>query len=100
MNIDKGNLPEGITFNGQPDDSLELELIHETINTTKCPSCDVSFESILVSNNGRHEGIVQAIGGKIIWKNALPKDRIRSINILNENLVLKLDNHKERHKND
>jgi hypothetical protein len=99
MNIDK-DLPEGITFNNQQYDSIELELVEEVTNSTKCPLCDVCLESILISNNGRHEGCIRAVGGKVIWKNALPKDRIRSIKLLDENLILKLDTHKERHKND
>jgi hypothetical protein len=100
MDIEKGNLPEGITFNGHLDDHMDLELVQETINSTKCPHCDICLEGILLSNNNRHEGIIQAVNGKVIWKNALPKDRVRSIKMLNENLILKLDIHKERHKND
>jgi hypothetical protein len=95
------DLPEGITFNNKQENEVNLYLVTEKINSTKCPLCDVYFESILLTNNGRHEGVIKSFPTEnIIWKNALPKDRVRSIKMLDENLVVRLDKHKERHKND
>ena len=56
---------------------------------------------MLITNNGRHEGMIQVSETqKVVWKNQLPKDRIRSIKILDENLKDKIDKHMERHQND
>lgn len=100
MNMHK-DLPEGITLNNKQDSKIELELVKETINITKCSSCEVCFESILLTNNGRHEGIIKVSSNdNPVWKNTLPKDRVRSIKLLDETLIKKLNNHKERHKND
>ena len=100
MKIDP-ELPEGITFNNKQQVEANLYLVTEKLNSTKCPSCEVYFESILITNNGRHEGVIKSFPNEnIVWKNALPKDRVRSIKMLDENLIIRLDKHKERHKND
>ena len=100
MNIGP-DLPEGITFNNKQEVEANLYFVTEKLNSTKCLSCDVYFESILITNNGRHEGIIKSFPTEnVIWKNALPKDRVRSIKILDENLIIRLNKHKERHKND
>jgi hypothetical protein len=100
--MNSSELPEGITFNQSQGDSVELEASEEVINTTVCNICDACFESILINYNGRHEGRIQIVGGnyKVIWKNSLPKDRVRSIKLLDEHLMTKINIHKERHKND
>jgi len=94
-------LPEGITFNDTLPKEFEIKLTFESINSTKCNKCELHLEAMLATNNGRHEGIIKAMPKEnILWKNTLPKDRVRSIKLLNETLVDKLDKHKERHKND
>jgi len=94
-------LPEDITFNAPIDGDLEIFLPFEIINSSKCNQCEMLFESMLITNNGRHEGMIQVSETqKVVWKNQLPKDRIRSIKILDENLKDKIDKHMERHQND
>jgi len=94
-------LPDGITYNTRSSNEIELDCTNEVINSTKCNKCDLCLESILINISGRHEGYVKATpSGNIVWKNSLPKDRVRSIKILDEALIDKLDKHKERHKND
>ena len=95
------DLPEDITFNAPLEDNLEILLPFEIINSSKCKKCDMLFESMLITNNGRHEGMIQVSETKkVVWKNSLPKDRIRSIKLLDENLKAKIDKHLERHQND
>jgi len=94
-------LPEGITFNNVEADPVEIELEYEVINNTKCNACGVTFESVLFDNFGRYKGIIKVLPkNSVVWENSLPKDKTRSIKILDDNLVMKLDKHKERHKND
>lgn len=94
-------LPEYITINAPIEGDLEILLPFEIINSSKCPKCDMLFDSMLITNNGRHEGMIQVSETqKVVWKNQLPKDRIRSIKILDENLKAKIDKHMERHQND
>jgi len=94
-------LPDGITFNNADSQEINLDLSFEKINDTKCNKCDIMLEAVLITNFGRHEGIIRIPSNdNTVWKNSLPKDRVRSIKILNEKLSEKLDKHKERHKND
>jgi hypothetical protein len=94
-------LPEGITYNNNNSNQIDLEVIEEVINDTKCTKCGLHFQAVLTTNGSRHYGIIRAkTNGIILWGNALPKDRTRSIKLLNENLIIKLDNHQERHKDD
>jgi len=94
-------LPDGITVNAYSNKTVELEFQSETINSSKCSKCDIIFESILVTNNGRHEGIITtANNNTAVWKNSMPKDRTRCIKMLDEILMTKLDKHNERHNND
>lgn len=95
-------LPTGISLN-KPKEQVQLNIIldEEVVNTTRCPKCDIVFEAILLTNNSRHSGkIIIRPQDTILWENSLPKDRVRSIKLLNENLTQKLDNHIVRHKND
>ena len=99
--IDKTSLPDGITYNQTIDDKINLELKYESINNSKCQSCGITFEAVLITNFGRHEGMIRTYPNEnTVWKNSLPKDLVRSIKLLNENLVTKLDKHMERHNND
>lgn len=99
--IQESDLPEGITLNSIKDDTIELDLLTEKVYTIRCKSCDVSFEGVLITNFGRHEGVIKVIPSNTqIWKNPLPKDRNKSIKMLNDTLVSKLEKHRERHKND
>lgn len=94
-------LPDGITYNDAHDNKIVIDTVEETINQSKCVKCNFNLEAILIFNGTRHSGILKTVPKNIIiWKNTLPKDRMRSINLLNENLSIKLENHKERHKND
>jgi len=94
-------LPEGITLNKAKGDSLELENTVETIHFVKCTYCDIYFEGLLITNYGRHEGVINIMpSNTFIWRNVLPKDRNKSIKMLFNNLALKLDKHNERHSND
>ena len=94
-------LPEGITYNNSVSREIELDFIEEVINSTKCNQCDLHLRASLVTINNRHEGtIIMVPSGNILWKNALPKDRVRCIKLIDEALVAKFDKHKERHKND
>ena len=99
--IEKINLPEGITYNKNNSNNIELEFIEEVVSVTKCNKCELHLQAVLVTDNYRHSGFIKTItNGKTVWENSLPKDRVRSIKMLNENLIIKLDNHQERHKND
>jgi len=94
-------LPEGITYNDNISNEIELEFVNEVVNDTKCNVCDLHFQASLVTINNKHEGIVKTLPSEIIlWKNVLPKDRVRCIKMINETLIAKLDKHKERHSND
>jgi hypothetical protein len=93
-------LPEGITFNETLDDSIELETISEVVNSTKCQLCDFVVEAVLITHSGRHEGVLRAVDGNVLWKNSLPKDTVRSIKLLNDTLITKLNVHAERHAKD
>jgi len=94
-------LPDGITMNAGHSEHLELDSQQEVINTSKCGSCSLTFESVLITTNSRHEGSIRIAGGnKTVWKNSLPKDRTRCIKLLDESLKSKLDTHKESHNND
>jgi len=94
-------LPDGITLNAEHDQPINIDRQQEVINTTKCNKCNVIFESILITMGSRHEGIVKVVGSQNnAWKNSLPKDRVRCMNMLNEILITKLDKHKERDHND
>ena len=94
-------LPEGITINKKDNYSFDLENQEEEINSSICKKCDIEFHAILYTSNKRHSGaIIAKPSGLVAWKNSLPKDRERSIEILNKNLYEKLDIHNERHNND
>jgi hypothetical protein len=97
-------LPDGISLN-KPKENLEFdkEIQKETINSSVCSKCPISFESVLFTDNNRHSGqIILKVdnGDSIVWNNSLPKDRVRSIKLLDEALQQKLDIHSRRHKND
>lgn len=95
------DLPDGITLNFKSTNSISVDYVTESINNTQCPKCGIIYESILLNSNGRHEGIIKMTTSESsLWKNPLPKDRSRAIKVLDEQLIKKLDNHKERHKND
>lgn len=95
------NLPEGITYNKNNSNNIELEFIEEVITVTKCNKCELHLQAVLVTDNYRHSGFIKVItNGKTVWENSLPRDRVRSIKMLNENLTSKFDKHMERHKND
>jgi len=94
-------LPEGITYNKTNSNEIELEFIEEIINDTKCKVCDLHLQAVLITDGSRHSGYIKTITNNTnLWENTLPKDRTRSIKMLNENLSNKLDKHMERHKND
>lgn len=94
-------LPNGIMLNQTKDVSVNIDLDYEIINSSRCIKCNILFESVLVSNSSRHEGIVRIAGKEApLWKNSLPKDRVRCIKILDENLQAKLDIHTKRSHND
>jgi hypothetical protein len=93
-------LPEGITYNNNDSNEFVVDKVEETINSTKCSVCDLVLEVVLITVGSRHSGLIKAASGNIVWENSLPKDRVRSIKILNENFASKLDKHKERHSND
>jgi hypothetical protein len=94
-------LPEGITYNDASFNEIELDFVEEVVNDTKCNVCELHLQGLLVTINNRHEGIIKMIpSGNVLWKNALPKDKVRCLKMINENLMIKLDKHKERHKND
>ena len=104
MNTEKSleNLPDGISFNTLRDESITLDLEEEVTNSTTCNKCDLAFESVLVKYaSGKNEGVVRIIGNKsIVWKSSMPKDRVRSIKLLNEALVKKIDTHGKMTHND
>ena len=81
---------------------LELEIIEENVNDTKCNKCGLHFRAVLATNGSRHHGLIKTLGTspQTLWENSLPKDRVRSVKLLNENLLAKLEKHQERHKND
>jgi hypothetical protein len=95
-------LPEGVTFNENNSNEIELELIEEIINDTICNKCNLHLQAVLVTNGSRHNGYIKTVAQdkKNIWENSLPKDRIRSIKMLNDTLSIKLEKHQERHSND
>ena len=94
-------LPEGVTFNKNNEYSFDIELNQEEINSTKCQYCELILHSILYTDNKRHSGAILAMPyEQFVWKNSLPKDRIRAVKILDEKLVEKLDNHVKRNHND
>ena len=94
-------LPEGITFNQQHYDDVEVNQIVDEVNVVSCPKCDIQFQSVLSTLNQRHDGWIQIVfSGAIVWHNHLPKDINKCKKILDENLKLKLDKHVERHNND
>jgi hypothetical protein len=100
---EKLGLPEGITLNNLKDDDTELDLDStiENIDSIQCNFCNISFESLLITSFGRHEGVVRIMPSDTdVWKNPLPKDRNKSIKMLKDTLILKIDKHKERHNND
>ena len=94
-------LPDGITLNAVNNNDFILEKQQEVINTSKCTKCNVVFESVLTTTNGRHEGHIKIVGSNVtVWKNSLPKDRVRCMRMLDEVLKNKLDIHKESSHND
>jgi len=94
-------LPDGITLNAAHASELSLDQQQETINTSKCSHCEIAFESVLITTNGRHEGYIKIVGSNVkAWKNSLPKDRARCIKMLDEVLKNKLDTHRESNHND
>ena len=96
-------LPEGITYNDDSNkfNEVEVDSTVDVVNDTKCIKCELHLQATLVTINNRHEGIVKAMPSEnILWKNVLPKDRIRCIKLINETLMAKLEKHMERHKHD
>jgi hypothetical protein len=94
-------LPDGVTLNKSNDNKIIIDFTEEKINDTKCMDCEFHLQAILVTNSFRHNGLIKSLkSNTIIWENILPKDRTRSITMLNENLSKKLAKHRERHKND
>ena len=94
-------LPEGITINQYFIENDELEVPMQEIDTVICEKCDIHFQSVIFMLNNKYEGIVRVVpSGHIVWRNFLPKDKDKRINMLANNLQLKLDKHAERHNND
>jgi hypothetical protein len=94
-------LPEGVTYNNANFNEIKLDFVEEVVNDTKCNVCGLHLQGLLVTINNKHEGVVKMIpSGNVLWKNVLPKDKVRCIKMINDSLIAKLDKHKERHKND
>ena len=95
-------LPEGIGFNTAKDETIALELEEEIINSTSCNKCSLVFESVLVKfASGKNEGAVRIVGNSSsAWKTSMPKDRVRSVKLLNEALLKKIDTHRKMMHND
>jgi len=104
MNIDQclEQLPDGISFNTTSNESIILDMEEEITNSTTCSICSMAFESVLVKfASGKNEGVIRVIGNPSpAWKSSMPKDRVRSINLLNEALVKKVDMHGKMMHND
>jgi hypothetical protein len=92
-------LPSGITYNDVSHRKIEIDLLEEIIESITCAECQLIFNSTLITIGNRHSGTIKA-NDKIVWENLLPKNRVKSITILKENLIVKLNKHKERHIND
>ena len=92
-------LPSGITYNDVNHREIEIDLSEEIVESITCAKCQLIFNSILITIGNRHSGTIKA-NDKIVWENLLPKNREKSITILKENLIVKLNKHKERHNND
>ena len=104
MNIDQSLevLPEGISFNTTSNEPIMLDLEEEVTNSTTCSICNMAFESVLVKfASGKNEGIIRVIGNSSpAWKSSMPKDKVRSVKLLNEALVKKIDMHGKMMHND
>jgi len=91
-------LPEGVSINRNYDGDLEVELPFETIEIWLCEKCDLSFESLLIGNEGRYTGQVMTSGNNAVtWQGPLPKFKEKAIKFLKENLDKKVERHLERH---
>jgi len=95
---DKLELPEGVSVNKQEDDSLEILIPYEIANTWKCNKCFLGFESVVLGENNRYQGIIRVIESqKILWQEKLPKKSEEAKNHLNKNFLKKIDSHKKGH---
>lgn len=94
-------LPDGITLNSVKEEPIELDKVTEAVYSMRCKVCSIYFEGSLLTNFGRHEGVIKVMPSEVLaWKNPLPKDRNKSIKMLIDNLSTKLDKHIERDHND
>jgi hypothetical protein len=92
------DLPEGITFNNNNVNQIDIDLNEEKISVKECDACELILEAVLAKLGSRNFGIIKAIPkDNILWENSLPKDREKAIKMLNETLTSKIEKHKERH---
>lgn len=96
------SLPNGISMNTTKNEDIVLDLEEEVINSTSCQTCSIAFESVLVKfSSGKNEGVIRVVGNSSsAWKTSMPKDRVRSVKLLNEALLKKIDTHRKMMHND
>jgi len=91
-------LPEGVSINRGHDEDLEVEFPFETYKVWKCEKCDLTFESLLIGNEGRYTGQIMTSGNNAVtWRGPLPKTREKAEGFLKQNLDKKIERHLERH---
>jgi len=91
-------LPEGVSFNRYSDGDLEVELPFETLEVWSCKDCHLSFETLLVGNEGRYQGkVINPSNDFIFWHSSLPKVREKAVKFLKEVLDKKIERHVKGH---
>jgi hypothetical protein len=104
MSIDQplDQLPDGVSLNTINNQNVTIDFKEQVTNSTTCNKCSIAFESVLLQyDSGKNEGIIRVIGNPSpAWKSSMPKDIVRSIKLLNEALVKKIDTHGKMMHND
>ena len=91
-------LPEGVTYNDKSNKEFDFERTIQQNSIWKCVNCELSFETVILGDNGRYEGfIINPISKNVLWKGVLPKNEDKAANYLKSQLEQKIERHKGSH---
>jgi len=91
-------LPNGISYNKQSDDLLEIEIPITSTVVWDCSQCEFSLESLLLTLSGRFSGMIRNKTKQLVlWENKLPRDPQKAKKMLQETLDQRVERHKQGH---
>jgi len=91
-------LPEGISYNQQSDDLLEMEIPIDSTVDWICDQCNLALESLLLALSDRYSGMIRNKATQLVlWENKLPRDLQKAKKMLQETLDKRVERHRQGH---